>query len=110
MAWAILMAGGSCPQLPVKDEEFLKAVAGADKALVNSDTYKIIRKKGGDIVIYTTQNEDIPVDLEGGKYSIRLINPESGNISIYQKSLSGIKTYTLRNTLGKTGIYWFHKD
>ena len=110
MAWAILMAGGSCPQLPVKDEEFLKAVAGADKALVNSDTYKIIRKKSGDIVIYTTQNEDIPVDLEGGKYSIRLINPESGNISIYQKSLSGIKTYTLRNTLGKTGIYWFHKD
>lgn len=110
MAWAVLMAGGSCPQLPVKDEEFLKAVAGADKAMVNSDTYKIIRKKGGDMIIYATQNEDIPVDLEGGKYSIRLINPESGNISIYQKSLSGIKTYTLRNTLGKTGIYWFHKD
>jgi hypothetical protein len=109
MAWAVFMAGGSCPQLPVKDVNFLKTAAGASVAVVNSDTHKILKNKDTDFIIYTTDNKDISIDNEVGRYEIKQIDPTSGKISIYQKTIRAGKNYTFTPNTKGTGVYWFHK-
>lgn len=41
MAWAVLMAGGSCPDIPVNDKQFLHSVAAMQPSFHKDNVYMI---------------------------------------------------------------------
>ncbi|WP_321480038.1 DUF6298 domain-containing protein [uncultured Bacteroides sp.] len=109
MAWAIFMAGGSCPQLPVKDERFLSDAVlmkientGTDgsKKMVNSDIGAIV---------YSQSEGEISLDLSAGRYCLSTVELGSGLIHVIDKSLKIKGLYKLKTPPNKKIVYWFHK-
>jgi len=104
-----LMAGGSCPSLPVLDNEFLKAAALMEVKDVKSDKYKMLVKSGTGIIIFTQSKSEIPIQLEQGKYQLKYIDSKSGIISLLNKSVKGDQIFNLNVEKSGTGVYWFQK-
>jgi len=109
MAWAILMAGGSCPILPVKDQEFLNAASKMDVMDVKNENYKKIGKIGSGIIIYSQSQMVIPIQLESGIFNLKYIDSKTGEVVILNKNLNGNQLFKLEILSGKAGAYWFQK-
>jgi hypothetical protein len=109
MAWAVLMAGGSLPVLPIKDQDFLKAASQMSVMKVNSDKYKALGKIGTGIIIYSQSESKITVSLEAGKFMLKYINPKTGSIEIVNKMIGGAQDFDLLIDKDKSGAYWFQK-
>jgi len=109
MAWAIFMAGGSCPGLPVNDQEFLKSAAQMDVVEQNNDNFRKLGKSGLGIIIFSQSQMEIPVQLESGNYTLKLIDSKTGEISVLIKTLKGSQLFNLNINSGKSGAYWFQK-
>ena len=109
MAWAVLMAGGSCPVLSVSDQQFMKAVAQMDIMPVNTDKYKALVKSGMGIIIFAQSKSEIPVQLDKGKYVLKFVDNKTGAVEIINKAVSGGQSFGLKVIDGKVGAYWFQK-
>lgn len=109
MAWAVLMAGGSCPVLPVKDDEFLRAAAQMEVKPINSNQYCMLVKSGIGSIIYPQSVSDIPVQLEAGKYQLKFVDGKTGEIITLNNSINGSQLYNLKVDAAKSGAYWFKK-
>ncbi|HET7733934.1 MAG TPA: DUF6298 domain-containing protein, partial [Paludibacter sp.] len=109
MAWAVLMAGGSCSVLSVADQDFMKAVAQMEVMPVNTDKYKMMVKSGTGIIIFAQSKSQIPVQLEKGKYILKFVDSKTGAVEIINKAISGGQSFDLKVNEGKLGAYWFQK-
>ena len=107
MGWAVFMASGSCPVIPCKDKAFLKDAAVMEVA--NTDQYKKLVKSDTGNIIYSKSGTEIPIHLSSGKYVLKYIHPNSGEVNTINKSLKIKGLYTLKVPDKKEGIYWFHK-
>lgn len=107
MAWAVTMAGGSCPVLNCSNQEFLKTVSEMNPKNTNNSFCKQIDKVGKGSVVYVKSVAKIPLQLELGKYELSYIDNYSGEIKIINKNISIKENYTL--DASKTGAYWFKK-
>lgn len=82
--WAILMAGGSCPNVPVKDSKFLSDVAKmVHISGEGSSDNLILGKSGIGYVIYSQKSSPLNISsfIAPGKYRVHTINPKSGEIT-----------------------------
>ncbi len=109
LAWAVLMAGGSCPALQVNDNDFLTAAAQMDVQEVKTGNYKILVKSGTGIIIFAQSKSDIPVQLEKGKYQLKYIEPKSGGITVLNKAITANQPIDFKVEATKTGVYWLQK-
>jgi hypothetical protein len=109
MAWAVFMAGGSCPVLPETDKEFLKAAAKMNIEQVNNGNYFKLVKSGTGVIIYSQSESEIPVQLEKGRYALKFIDGKTGKEKVLNKALHGAQTYQLKVTHSNAGAYWFQK-
>ena len=110
MAWAVFMAGGSCPVLPVTDKEFLKAAAQMNIEQVKNDNYTKLVKSGLGIIIFSQSENTIPVQLESGKYDLKFINVKTGEEKTLTKTINGAQLYQLKVSQTAAGVYWFQKQ
>lgn len=109
MGWAVFMAGGSCPVIPCTDKAFLKDAAAMRVEESDTNDYKKMVKSDIGSIIYSKSGLDIPVQLSPGKYVLKYIHPESGDVKTIYKSLKINELYHLKVPEEKEGIYWFHK-
>ncbi|MDR0658889.1 MAG: DUF6298 domain-containing protein [Mediterranea sp.] len=112
VAWAVLMAEGSCPALPVKDQDFLKAVAQMRMVETGTAGHRLLVKSDTDCVIYSPSGNNISLPLSNGRYVIKYIDPVDGAVSVVNKSLeiSGKYQFEVPEAPDKrTGVYWFCK-
>ena len=109
MGWAVFMASGSCPVIPCKDKAFLKDAAVMEVEETNTDQYKKLVKSDTGNIIYSKSGTEIPIHLSSGKYVLKYIHPNSGEVNTINKSLKIKGLYTLKVPDKKEGIYWFHK-
>lgn len=109
MAWAVLMAGGSCPVLPVKDQDFLKAAAQMSVMPIKEGNYKALGKIGTGIIIYSQSKSKIPVALENGNFVLKFVDAKTGEVTILNKSIKGGHVFDLEVNGSKNGAYWFQK-
>lgn len=107
--WAILMAGGSCPNVPVTDIKFLSDAVKMDyiSGEGNSDC-QIIGKSGIGYVIYSHTGNGVTLDVEAGKYRLHSINPKNGQVKTEKKSENITGKYTITG-IGKDIVYWLEK-
>lgn len=109
MAWAVFMAGGSCPVIPVTDEGFLSDAAAMNVEETGTNEYRKLVKSDMGSIIYSHSEADIPVRLLPGKYILRSVDPETGTISVINKKLNIKDVYLLHTKKDKDCIYWFHR-
>ena len=110
MAWAVLMAGGSCPDLHVVDEQFLKDVAKMQVQEVKNNKYKMLVKSDKGIIIYAQANQKITLNMPCGKYTLKFVDAITGKVEILEKAVKGMRDYVLLTSKGANGAYWFQKQ
>ncbi len=108
--WAVFMAGGSCPVIPVKDQAFLTDAAAMEVEETGTKDYLKLGKIGIGAIIYSKSDVNIPLQLGSGTYALKYINPSSGKIETINPKLKINALYNFTPPKGKSGIYWFHKS
>ena len=101
LGWAAVMAGGSCANIPVSDEDFLRSIV----SMKPRKTDGACLLEGADGWVVYKEQADTPLTLgagEKGKYALSQIDAGTGRIS-KPKELRGSVTID-----GK-GIYWIRR-
>jgi len=95
MGWAALMAGGSCANIPVKDEAFLKAIATmqVDSSQAKEGTYQLHGPK--DVLVYKDSDKTLPVN--DPKLKVVQIDLKTGKLTpLKERNLSGKGLFWLK--------------
>ena len=100
MAWAVFMAGGSVPVLPVKDSSFLKSAVQMRVMPTKNEDYQLLVNSDIGCIIYSHSEAIIPLELKKGNYRVCYINPQTGNVEVLCKSL---KLNGVRSELRRVG-------
>jgi hypothetical protein len=100
MAWAVFMAGGSCPGIPVNDHDFLAAAAQMNQSQAENGNYILQNNHGA--VVYKNADEATMVTVDAGRYDINKVDSKSGIISPIKRNVPINGSYAIE---GK-GIYW----
>lgn len=107
--WAILMAGGSCPNVQINDDKLLADIAKMSyiSGEGNSDT-QIIGNSDIGYLIYTLNGGDITVNVEKGKYRLHAVNTKSGQVETIKKNENINGAYSI-SANGKGTAYWLER-
>lgn len=108
-AWAVLMAGGSCPALKIDDPGFLKAVCHMNIQETGNANYKMLVKSDTGIIIFAQSKLDVCVQLPDGKYIMKFIDARSGKSEVVKKNIKGGKSFDLVSFTDRVGAYWLQK-
>jgi hypothetical protein len=83
--WAFVCAGGSLPNLPATtDPALLAAIPRMTPwSLVNSETRRVLREPGRQLLIYSGENAPAQLDLsaEAGSFSVGIVDKETGRVT-----------------------------
>lgn len=107
--WAILMAGGSCPNVPVTDAKFLSDVTKMTyiSGEGNSET-RIIGSPETGYVIYSHGGDDITLNADPGKYALHTVGIKDGKVKTLRKNIKINDPYTISGD-GKETVYWLER-
>lgn len=107
--WAILMAGGSCPNVPVKDGKFLSDVAKMAYISGEGDSkQQMIGSPEVGYVIYSHDGHPTMNGIEPGTYATYAIDVQDGKVERLSKKekLDGSSTI---NNFGNDKVLWLEK-
>lgn len=107
--WAILMAGGSCPNVPVKDGKFLSDVAKMAYISGEGDSkQQMIGSPEVGYVIYSHDGHPTMKGIEPGTYATYAIDVQDGKVERLSKKekLDGSSTIT---NFGNDKVLWLEK-
>ena len=112
--WAIFMGGGSLANLPrIGDRRFLEAAAQMKPLTVKAAgaPHYTLGQKGSGYIIFSQQPE-LNLDLSGdnSRYTVRWINPVTGEILPVSKKISGGRAITLQAPAAGPVVAWLLKD
>ncbi len=105
-AWAVLMAGGSCPSLVVDDKEFLAAVPLMQPAETAVEGMYRLSGANGEVV-YQLKAGVQTLELPAGTYALNYIHPTSGKVTQLVKKVKVSGQYTLEAE--DAGAYWLKR-
>lgn len=107
--WAILMAGGSCPNVPIKDGKFLSDVAKMAYISGEGDSkQQMIGSPEVGYVIYSHDGHPTMNGIEPGTYATYAIDVQDGKVERLSKKekLDGFSTIT---NFGNDKVLWLEK-
>ena len=109
--WAVLMAGGSLADVPVKDAAFLTAV-GTMRPVANHDEKQwMLQHDTQGYVIYNMEDEQLQVDLQktSGKFQAVWIHATTGTVRYEKPAVRGGKMVELKKPGGKEWVLWLRR-
>lgn len=107
--WAILMAGGSCPNVKIESDKLLADLTKMSHVSGegNSD-YQVIGNAEVGYLIYSQTDSDITLEVKAGKYRLHTINIKDGRVETVIKSESTTGKYTISNK-DTDKVYWLER-
>lgn len=107
--WAILMAGGSCPNVKIESDKLLAELTKMShiSGEGNSD-YQVIGNAETGYLIYTHTDGDIALNIKAGKYALHEVNIKTGKVDTIKKSESINGKYTISGK-GSNKVYWLER-
>lgn len=107
--WAILMAGGSCPNVKIESDKLLADLTKMShiSGEGNSD-YQVIGNAETGYLIYTHTDEDITLNVKAGKYALHEVNIKTGKVKIINKSEKIVGKYSIKGK-GNDKAYWLER-
>ncbi len=109
--WAVLMAGGSCPNVNVTDEKFLTDVVKMNYVSGEGDSdILVIGNPDVGYVVYTHGAPIHGLEVEPGTYRIHSIDVDSGEVKTLKKS-TGIKDkYNIKVEITDAdSVFWLER-
>lgn len=107
--WAILMAGGSCPNVKIESDKLLADLTKMShiSGEGNSD-YQVIGNAETGYLIYTHTDGDIALNIKAGKYALHEVNIKTGKVDTVKKSESTEGKYNISGK-GSNKVYWLER-
>lgn len=107
--WAILMAGGSCPNVKIESDKLLADLTKMShiSGEGNSD-YQVIGNAETGYLIYTHTDGYIALNIKAGKYALHEVNIKTGKVDTIKKSESTNGKYTISGK-GSNKVYWLER-
>ena len=105
--WAVLMGGGSCPNLHVSNEQFLREVPYMNVVPSHTDDYEMIAHEKRGAILNIHKAMELPVSLPTGTYCLKFIDTKTNAVTVLTKRISIKGEYRLK--AGKEGVYWLQK-
>lgn len=107
--WAILMAGGSCPNVKIESDKLLADLTKMShiSGEGNSD-YQVIGNAETGYLIYTHTDGDIALNIKAGKYALHEVNIKTGKVDTIKKSENTNGKYTISGK-GSNKVYWLER-
>ena len=107
--WAILMAGGSCPNVKIESDKLLADLTKMShiSGEGNSD-YQVIGNAETGYLIYTHTDGDITLNVKAGKYALHEVNIKTGKVKIINKSEKIVGKYSIKGK-GNDKAYWLER-
>ncbi|MBR0036284.1 MAG: pectate lyase [Bacteroidales bacterium] len=81
LGWAILMAGGSCCQVDIQDEEILTSLASMQIAEVGTDAKALSNGTSG-LIYFTHDGEAVLSGMKPGKHALKQLHRDSKCVSV----------------------------
>jgi hypothetical protein len=109
--WAVLMAGGSLPQLPeVQAPGFLEN-ASTMKVVESTGKHCQLQNSNGERIIYLPKGNSTEINLKAikGRYLLHQINPLDGSTLESPEQMEGGKVYPVESTSGDK-VFWLTKQ
>ena len=107
--WAILMAGGSCPNVSVNSKKFLADVTKMSYVSGEGDSdVQVLGAAKTGYVVYTHTDKPVTVDIATGKYRLNSIDIRTGNVKTVKKNVISTGKYVLEHS-GKDRVYWLER-
>ena len=108
--WAVLMAGGSLPNIPVTDRKFL---GDAAKMYVmandgGDDSFDLLGNPSVGYIIYTHNAREQHIVPAPGRYNVYVINKADGSMTTIAKGISISSSYQLPQIKSEQ-VYWLEK-
>lgn len=107
--WAILMAGGSCPNVKIESDKLLADLTKMShiSGEGNSD-YQVIGNAETGYLIYTHSDGYIALNIKAGKYALHEVNIKTGKVDTIKKSESTNGKYIISGK-GSNKVYWLER-
>lgn len=108
--WAVLMAGGSLPNVPVSNAKFLSDVAKMNYISGEGDSdAQVIGSAGTGYVVYLRGKLPFSVNIEKGTYRLHTISPSDGKMATDKHKVVSAGTFTIPAG-GKERVVWLERD
>lgn len=103
LAWAVFMAGGSCPAIPVTDKAFLQSAATMQPTAHHDGCY-VMQGAQGDAVVWLDTNHVASVPLSTAqRYTVYKVDAQSGSVS---RLADKVSKNDLEKYMTLRGAYW----
>lgn len=109
MAWAVAMAGGSCPQIKGVSEELLQAFARTVPMERKAGDVCEMVKSDTDIIIYSHSKSKFTIPVAAGKYMLKQVNVETGEERLISNKLKISGEYEILGASQEECVYWLHR-
>lgn len=107
--WALLMAGGSCPNIQVADRKFLADVAKMSYISGEGNSaVQVIGSAGVGYVVYAHEAGSVTLGVEAGRYRLHTVSPGTGEVRTEKKTITSGGQYVL-SADGKDKVYWLER-
>jgi hypothetical protein len=110
--WAVLMAGGSLPNLKIRDEDFLQAVSTMQPVATDTSVKQwILKNDRTGYIIYDMTSDNVMVDLSksSGSYSVIWMNTINEDVQKDKRSVKAGKMIALTKPKTDNWILWLKK-
>lgn len=110
--WAVLMAGGSLPNLKIKEEDFLQTVASMQPAATDTSSKQwVLQNEKAGYVIYNIEASVMSVDLAKttGSYEVVWINASDGDMQKNKQRVKGGKLVNVEKPKNGNWVLWLKK-
>lgn len=109
MNWAVFMAGGSCPSIPVTDIDFLSASVQMNKPGLYNGEYYFLENPEKGIIIFTNRKVKNPFSIPKGKYEMRIYDAKNGQQIYKTKRINCNGNYFPVVNSDTLMVWWFRK-
>lgn len=108
--WAILMAGGSCPNINVANDKFLADVTKMNYISGEGDSdVQVLGNDAIGYVVYSHTDKPITIKASEGKYRLHVINTKDGSVETAKKIEKSTGEITISQP-SSNKVYWLEKQ
>jgi hypothetical protein len=111
--WAVLMAGGSLPDIPLRNKEFLEDAAVMEpQAHANTSSQWIISHPDRGLIAFDRSTDAIQLDLKNlpGLFNVRWFNPDDGKLILEADAVKGGGMAMFERPVSGDVVLWLSKD
>lgn len=106
--WAVLMAGGSMPNIKINANEFAEAVSSM-KPVESTESSQWVLQGTNGFIVYDMSTSNISFEPAAGTYEVNWINTTDGRLTKTNQKVQGNKNVSIKKPDNGQWVLWLKK-